>query len=139
MRTKKIAKIHDTLAEFLGNYAGSVSQLDKNDRATERKRLMHRSSVLDALRESAGALNKTLNQTDRGKLDQSLTSVREVEQQLQMSQEWLDRPKPKSPIEEVLDEERKHINEMALFYELIALALETDSTRVATFEIPAAE
>lgn len=109
---------------------------DQAGRAEERKRLMHRSSVLDALRESAGALNKTLNQTDRDKLDQYLTSVREVEQKLQMSHEWLDQPKPKSPIDEVLDEERMHIDEIALFYDLIALALETDSTRVATFELP---
>lgn len=109
---------------------------DRKGREVERKRLMHRSSVLDALRESAGALNKTLNQTDRDKLDQYLTSVREIEQRLQMSQEWLDRPKPRATIEEVVDEERLHIDEIALFYDLIALALETDSTRVATFEIP---
>ncbi|MEO0448611.1 MAG: DUF1552 domain-containing protein [Verrucomicrobiota bacterium] len=76
---------------------------DQAGRNDERKRLMHRSSVLDALRESAGALNRTLNQTDRDKLDQYLTSVREVEQRLQMSQEWLDKPKPKAPIAAVLE------------------------------------
>ena len=89
---------------------------------------------MDALRESAGALNRTLNVADRNKLDQYLTSVRDVEQRLQMSQEWLDRPKPQSPIEEVLDEERQHIDEVALFYDLMALALQTDSTRVTTLE-----
>ena len=36
----------------------------------------------------------------------------------------------------MLDEERKQIDEMALLYDLIALALQTDSTRVATLEIP---
>lgn len=51
-----------------------------------------------------------------------------------MSKEWLDRPKPKSPIEEVQDEERQDIDEVALFYDLIALALQTNSTRVATLE-----
>ena len=51
-----------------------------------------------------------------------------------MSKEWLDRPKPKSPIDEVQDEERQHIDEVALFYDLMALALQTDSTRVATLE-----
>ena len=105
-----------------------------NARAAERTRLKHRGSVLDALRESAGALNRTLNAADRHKLDQYLTSVRDVERRLQMSREWLDRPKPKSPIVEVLDEERQHIDEVALFYDLMALALQTDSTRVATLE-----
>lgn len=103
---------------------------------SERVRLMHRSSVLDALRESANQLEGKLNAADRDKLDQYLTSVREVEKQLQMSKEWLDRPKPKSPIEAVADQERLHIEEMPLFFELLTLALQTDSTRVASFEIP---
>ena len=105
-----------------------------NERAAERTRLKHRGSVLDALRESAGALNRTLNAAARNKLDQYLTSVRDVERRLQMSKEWLDRPKPKAPIDEVLDEERQHLDEVALFYDLMALALQTDSTRVATLE-----
>ena len=103
-------------------------------RAVERTRLQHRGSVLDALRDSASALNRTLNAADRSKLDQYLTSVRDVERRLQMSKEWLDRPKPKSPIAEVQDEERQHIDEVALFYDLMALALQTDSTRIATLE-----
>jgi len=105
-----------------------------SEREVERTRLKHRGSVLDALRDSANALNRTLNVADRDKLDQYLTSVRDVERRLQMSKEWLDRPKPKSPIEEVQDEERQHIDEVAVFYDLMALALQTDSTRVATFE-----
>jgi len=103
-------------------------------REGERTRLKHRSSVLDALRDSASALGRSLNAADRDKLDQYLTSVRDVERRLQMSKEWLDRPKPRSPIDEVLDEERQHIDEVALLYDLLALALQTDSTRVATLE-----
>ena len=33
-----------------------------------------------------------------------------------------------------MDEERQHIDEVALFYDLMALALQTDSTRVTTLE-----
>lgn len=105
-------------------------------RKSERARLRHRSSVLDALRASASALNRELNPADRDKLDQYLTSVREVEQQLQMSKMWLDRPKPQPQIAPVANQERPHIEEMPLFYDLLTLALQTDSTRVATFEIP---
>ena len=100
----------------------------------QRRRLKHRGSVLDALRDSANALNRTLNAVDRNKLDQYLTSVRDVERRLQMSKKWLNRPKPKPSMSEVLDEERQHIDEVALFYDLMALALQTDSTRVATLE-----
>ena len=106
------------------------------ERKVQRARLSDRASTLDALVESAKALNATLGAADRNKLDQYLTSVRDVERRLQISQEWVDRPKPKSPIADVLDESRPQIDELALLYDLITLALQTDSTRVATLEIP---
>ncbi len=113
-------------------------QSDGASIAAERNALLNRASVLDALSESAKALNGQLNAADRGKLDQYLTSVRDVERRLQMSREWLDKPKPASPIKPVTDEDRLQIEEMPLLYDLLALALQTDSTRVATFEIPLA-
>ena len=108
--------------------------LPATEREIERTRLRYRGSVLDALRDSANALNRNLNAADRNKLDQYLTSIRDVERRLQMSKQWIDQPKPKSPIDEVLDEERQHLDEVALFYDLMALSLQTDSTRVATLE-----
>jgi hypothetical protein len=115
-------------------FRGLFVNSPQSERETERTRLKHRASVLDALRDSASALNRTLNAADRNKLDQYLTSVRDVERRLQMSKEWIDRPKPNPPIDEVLNEERQHIDEVALLYDLMALALQTDSTRVATLE-----
>ena len=103
---------------------------------SEHERLSNRASVLDALRESAKQLAGSLDASDRGKLDQYLTSVRDVERRLQMSEAWLDKPKPKSPIDTIKDEERMQIEEIPLFMDLMTLALQTDSTRVATFEIP---
>ncbi len=111
-------------------------QAPKSERQVERERLTHRGSVLDALRESAKSLHGDLNPADRDKLDQYLTSVREVERRLQMSEAWLDKPKPKPGIKPIADEDRMHIEEMPLFFDLLTLALQTDSTRVATFEIP---
>ncbi len=111
-------------------------QSDAASIGKERTRLTDRASVLDALRESAGKLERQLSAADRQKLDQYLTSVRAVEKQLQMSRTWLDKPKPTSPIDPVVDQERMHIEEIPLFYDLLTLALQTDSTRVATFEIP---
>ena len=112
-------------------------EADAGAKATERERLSNRASVLDALRESAKHLGGTLDAADRSKLDQYLTSVRDVERRLQMSKEWLGKPKPKSPIDVVKDEERLQIEEIPLFMDLMTLALQTDSTRVATFESPA--
>ena len=115
-------------------FRGLFVNSPQREREAQRTRLKHRGSVLDALRDSANALNRTLNAVDRNKLDQYLTSVRDVERRLQMSKKWLNRPKPKPLMGEVLDEERQHIDEVALFYDLMALALQTDSTRVATLE-----
>ena len=125
-----VPPINNPATLFRGLFVNSP----QSAREAERTRLKHRAGVLDALRDSASALNRTLNAADRDKLDQYLTSVREVERRLQMSKEWLNRPKPKAPIDEVLDEERQHIDEVALLYDLMALALQTDSTRVATLE-----
>jgi len=111
-------------------------QSTKAARDLERQRLYQRGSVLDALRESAKSLHGDLSSADRDKLDQYLTSVRDVERRLQMSKAWLDKPKPKPGMKTVADEKRMHIEEMPLFFDLLILALQTDSTRVATFEIP---
>ena len=105
-------------------------------KASERERLSNRASVLDALRESAKQLGGNLDSADRGKLDQYLTSVRDVERRLKISEAWMDKPKPKSPIDPVNNEERMQIEEIPLFMDLMTLALQTDSTRVATFEVP---
>ncbi|MDA8991720.1 DUF1552 domain-containing protein [Opitutales bacterium] len=112
------------------------TQSPQSERIIERERLTHRGSVLDALMGSAKSLQGRLNGFDRDKLDQYLTSIREVEHRLQMSKEWLDRPKPEPGIQPITDEQRMHIEEMPLFFDLLTLALQTDSTRVATFEIP---
>jgi len=117
-------------------FQGLFVQIANAERDKQRQRLGHRGSVLDALRESAKSLHGDLNLADRNKLDQYLTSVREVERRLQMSKDWLDKPKPKPGIKAIADEQRMHIEEMPLFFDLLTLALQTDSTRVATFEIP---
>ena len=98
-----------------------------------RERMTHRSSVLDALLGSAKSLHGDLNPTDRDKLDQYLNSVREVERRCRR-QGVVDRPvrTGHQPIE---DEERMHIEEMPLFFDLLTLALQTDSTR-RDLEIP---
>jgi hypothetical protein len=90
-------------------------------------------SILDAVNGDAQALGHRLNPTDRQKLDEYLTSVRDVERQLQLDKKWTKIPKPKAPIEE--PENDSMVSDLPELYELIALALQTDSTRIATLEI----
>lgn len=90
-------------------------------------------SILDSMLDEARSLSNQINHEDNEKLDQYLTSVRDVEKRLQAKSKWIDHPKPDAPFERPAD--RNTVNDLPLLYELIALALQTDSTRVATLEI----
>ncbi|MEM7013617.1 MAG: DUF1552 domain-containing protein, partial [Verrucomicrobiota bacterium] len=103
----------------------------------ERQQLQNQSSVLDAILGEAKSLNHKLGKRDQQKMDEYLTSVREVEQRVDRAQEWLDVPKPKVE-EDSLNLEvdpatpKEYLRTM---FDLVALALQTDSTRVATFQL----
>lgn len=111
--------------------------VDQTQEQRNRKRRAFRqhASILDAVREQAKSLESNLAAVDREKLDEYLSSVRSVEQQLQQSDAWIDQPKPsvetKPPTANDVFTRR-----LPMFYELIRLALQTDSTRVATLSIP---
>ena len=68
-------------------------------------------------------------------LDQYLTSVRELEGRLVMQQKWAKLPKPtvdqKPPTD--IEDRADFVGRMELMYDLIFLALRTDSTRLVTF------
>ena len=90
-------------------------------------------SILDAIRGDAKTLQKRIDQEDRDKLDEYLTSVREVEQQLQLKEQWVDVPKPEAPFDQ--PKNKNMVEDLPLLYDLMVLALQTDSTRIATLEI----
>lgn len=90
-------------------------------------------SILDSVREEANRLSHRVNQEDKDKLDEYLTSVRDVEKRLELRQRWEHQPKPKAPFDQPAN--RNTVEDLPMLYELIALALQTDSTRIATLEI----
>ncbi len=104
-----------------------------NDLARVKDRHSLQGSILDAMRSDAKALDRRLDREDRDKLEEYLTSVREVEQQLQLSEQWADVPKPDAPFDQPSD--RNMVEDLPLLYDLLVLALQTDSTRIATLEI----
>ncbi len=96
-------------------------------------------SVLDGVTAEAKALEQSVTASDRAKLGEYFASVRSVEKNLQKQRIWLDRPFPK--VEYPLPEFDPVAPDLSLecesiMYDLLALALTTDSTRVATFLIP---
>lgn len=90
-------------------------------------------SILDSVLDEAGALAKRVNLEDKDKLDQYFTSIRDVEKRLANRIRWADQPKPEAPFEQPAD--TNTVDDLPMLYELIALALQTDSTRIATLEI----
>lgn len=90
-------------------------------------------SILDSVMDEANRLSKRVNKEDKDKLDEYLTSVRDVEKRLELRQRWVAQPKPKAPFDKPAN--HNAVEDLPILYELIALALQTDSTRIATLEI----
>ncbi|MBL9173950.1 MAG: DUF1552 domain-containing protein [Verrucomicrobiales bacterium] len=99
--------------------------------AAQIRRLETGRSILDAVAGQARDLRSTLGSQDGARMDQYFTSVRELEQRLQMSREWEDRPKPQVRAPVPLDpaSPKAYMEKVRLMYDLARLAFETDSTR----------
>lgn len=107
----------------------------KEQRADLHQAIKENASVLDAVFRQADRLKQDLGVADRRKIDEYLNSVRSVEQGLSNADQWVDRPKPTVDLPEP-SEGGPFTQRLPLFYDLIALALQTDSARVATLSIP---
>lgn len=110
---------------------------DSADRSRSRSRKYDRQgSILDAVTAQARSMNQRLSKRDQAKLEQYLTSVREVESAIQQEKSWVHRPRPEVDFSEPKD--GTITEQLPILFDLIALALETNSTHVATVEIPGA-
>ncbi|HWE38469.1 MAG TPA: DUF1552 domain-containing protein [Isosphaeraceae bacterium] len=94
------------------------------------RRAKYRQSILDLVAEDANALKNRLGANDRRKLDEYLTSVRELERRIaQVAKSPTDAPKAAKPTG-IPEDYKEHIR---LMLDLVALAFQGDVTRVATF------
>lgn len=94
-------------------------------------------SILDSVGERARQLQKQVGTSDRDKLDQFFTGVRELENRLLKSEEWEEKPKAEVDMETPRDfkDPGALIERTRVMYELARVALETDSTRLITVYI----
>jgi hypothetical protein len=104
----------------------------------QRRSLHRKGSILDAVLGDAKALDAKLSREDRGRLEQYLTSVREVEVRTERADQWLDTPLPKvdggTKARLNRNVSQQQVGEyFRTMYDLIVLAFQTDVTRVATF------
>ncbi len=101
------------------------------------RRLEDGQSVLDAVREQAKRLQTQVGPGDRDKLDEYFTSVRELEQRLAQAEAWSKRPKPKVDAQppQNIQNSADLIGKTRLWFDLIHLALQTDSSRLVTLQL----
>ncbi|MFC5049465.1 DUF1552 domain-containing protein [Rubritalea spongiae] len=89
-------------------------------------------SILDIIRSETKSLSRQLGPGDRDKMDEWLTSVRELETRLESNEVWLDRAKPNVNAKPNLAENNNAPDQMRAMLDVVALALQTDSTRFIT-------
>ncbi|KAA0135352.1 DUF1552 domain-containing protein [Gimesia chilikensis] len=104
------------------------------EREKERARhLKDRQSILDLVKHDADQLKKQLGKNDKRKIDEYFTSVREIEQRIERSTQH---EKIKPPEMRLPDGIPTELQEHArLMYDILLLAFQTDSTRIATFMV----
>lgn len=111
---------------------GTKEEVDKEIAALRRGR-----SILDTVSGRAREIENQISKRDRRKLEEYLSSIRDLERRLQQSEGWIRKPKPQVQAEQPDDiaDQNMAIERQRLLYGLIALTLQTDSTRTVTFEL----
>jgi len=108
---------------------GPIGERQKN---LQMRRAQQR-SILDFVMEDAQALLQQTDYQDHQKLDEYLESVRAIEKRIQDSDSDKDTPDPNVATPEGIPE--SFSQHMALMYDMMGLAFQTDSTRVATLQL----
>ena len=98
------------------------------------RRIQKERSVLDTMKLNVKSVSANIAKTDKSKLEEYFQSIRELEKSLKKQVDWVNIPKPKAPFEhpKKIDGEA----EVKLMFDMIALAFQTDQTRIATYMMP---
>jgi hypothetical protein len=100
------------------------------DKKEDAKRRHYQQSILDFVNDDAKRLQQRLGSTDRGKIEEYLTAVRDIEQRIERAEKFkVEAPEELRPTG-IPKSYQEHIR---IQFELMAMAFETDSTRLSTF------
>ena len=93
-------------------------------------------SILDLAFRQAQSMSKDLSGNDRRRIDEYFSSIRQVEKSVQRKGFWSSKEKPKADYL-LPDYSRRSVDDyVQAMLDLALLALQTDSTRVVTIQIP---
>ena len=111
---------------------GNNKEVAANVAALQRGR-----SLMDFVSDESKRFGRSLSKNDQNRLDQYYTAVRELEQRLHSAEEWEYKPKPaisaKAPDE--ITDAKEFVRRTEQTFDVMKLALETDSTRVISLFI----
>ena len=99
-------------------------------RANFMERQQTQKSLLDFVREDTKSLERQLGYNDHQKLEEYLTGVREIEQRIQRAEGFGELPDPHAETPAGIPSD--YGAHMDIMYDLLAMAFQTDSTRIAT-------
>ncbi len=103
----------------------------KENPQAQARRLRNRKSILDVVANDAAKLQNKLGRTDRQKIDEYFTSVREIEDRIGRAERIAEQPRPEIEIPRGIPNDLQ--DHMRLMFDILVLAFQTDTTRVATF------
>ncbi len=110
------------------------SQEDPDLAAGRAVREASRKSILDMVCDDARALQKQLGATDRRKMDEYMTALRETEVSIEQETKFrAAMPRPTIPRPDGIPGDfTQHVK---IMYDLLAFAMQTDSTRIASYMV----
>ncbi|MDP7277123.1 MAG: DUF1552 domain-containing protein [Planctomycetaceae bacterium] len=114
-------------------------QTSTDEKSRQRRELDTRGSILDAVLASARQIDRTLGHNDRHRFREYLNAINETERRLKRAGHWLNQPKPQQEFpgtNKSNNGQDKRLAIMKLMFDLMTLALQTDSTRIASLHIP---
>jgi hypothetical protein len=95
-----------------------------------KRRQAQQRSILDFVMDDARSLQSQLTYRDKQKLDEYLVSIREIEQRIEQSERF-EIPDPTQPTPDGVP--KRYSEYIQVMFDMMLLAFQTDSTRVATF------
>ena len=110
---------------LFGNITGGA-----DSQVAASRRALFQNSILDFVADDARSLHAHVGQNDQRKLDEYLTAVRQLEKRVEMAQKSAPRLPPGAHAPDMFETYEEHVR---LMFDMLALAFQTDSTRVATF------
>ncbi len=106
---------------------------------SELKDLSRGQSVLDTVLRDANRLQQKVGKRDKEKLDEYFSAIRDLENRMNQNAQWTKKPKPKVDRKLPTDiaDRNDILAKQRLMYDMMVLALQTDSTRSITFDLGA--